>query len=413
MSSPCAAEIQSGDDVFAGASITPKILRVIESLKEARSIAAFREACKPLGLGTDRRFIHLELDIVNRCNIRCIMCYHSLPETRVRVVFLDPSMFREAAESILPHASHLSLSLGNEPLMSPYFEEILHLAAPFKVPNVNFFTNGLLLNNEKIAAIIATGVTQVCISIDGATRSSYNAIRRGGEFRDLLSNVEKLISMRDQALSRTPLVRFDIVMMRRNIRELPDIVHLASDIGCDQVSMRHLVSFSGLGMEKESLIHAKLLSDRMLRRALEAALEHGIEVQSHPGYFNEPTLTQKAKVALRGLAKGRLKSPVDSIPEGKASPHANLPTPYCPFPFFHVSMGPGGHVLPCPHSHGEAPYGEISKQTPLDQIWLNGKFARLRRRILLRDPPVMCRRCPYLADKYPEIKAFFDTRDHR
>jgi hypothetical protein len=75
-------------------------------------------------------------------------------------------------------------------------------------------------------------------------------------------------------------------------------------------------------------------------------------------------------------------------------------------------MGPGGHVLPCPHSHGEAPYGELSAEMPLDRIWLGPKFTALRQRILRHDPPDMCRRCPYLADHYPNVSALFATREH-
>ena len=31
-------------------------------------------------LGPDPRFMHLEMDITSRCNIRCVMCYHSFDE---------------------------------------------------------------------------------------------------------------------------------------------------------------------------------------------------------------------------------------------------------------------------------------------------------------------------------------------
>lgn len=63
-------------------------------------------------------------------------------------------------------------------LMSPHFIPILETAAGFNVEHVNFFTNGLLLDDEKIDAILENGVTQVRFSIDGATASTYNSIRK-------------------------------------------------------------------------------------------------------------------------------------------------------------------------------------------------------------------------------------------
>ncbi|MBV9300673.1 MAG: radical SAM protein [Acidobacteriaceae bacterium] len=342
------------------------------------------------------------------------MCFHSFESTRrARTVHLSPDDFASVASRVLPHAYHLSLSLGNEPLMSPHFVEILRLASGYKVPNVNFFTNGLLLNDNKIDAIIQSGVTQLCISIDGATAATYNAIRRDGDFDHLIHNVKRFIARRNAMQSATPRVRFDFVLMKRNIHELPDLVKLAAQLGVQQLAFRHLVSFEGLNMEQESLQLERALSDRCLRAALKKAAKLGLEVQTRPEFFNaKKSRLQFLKAPLlhasRLLQRGR-GTPGSHAPDaGSRTPF--VPTPYCPFPFFHISMGPGGHILPCPHAHGEAPYGQVSAETPIDQIWLNSKFMALRRRILQHDPPEMCRRCPYLADKYPNIAELFATR---
>ena len=65
---------------------------VVEALAQCRSLDDFRAARAPLGLHNQApRFLHLELDIVNRCNIRCLMCYHSLESTRQRATrYLSP-----------------------------------------------------------------------------------------------------------------------------------------------------------------------------------------------------------------------------------------------------------------------------------------------------------------------------------
>jgi MoaA/NifB/PqqE/SkfB family radical SAM enzyme len=355
-----------------------------------RSLDEMYDRYAPLGLYASRRFVQLELDITNRCNIRCVMCYHSLESTRrATTEHMTPETFAFAAARLLPHAHRLTLSLGSEPLMSPHFVPILRLAARYGVEHVNFFTNGLLLDTRNIDAIIEHGVTQVCVSIDGATPGTYNYIRRDGDFHALISNVEQLIARRNARRSATPAVRFDIVMMQRNVHELEDLVRLAARLGVAQLSFRHLVSFEGLGMEAESLHHTKALSNYWLDRALAAASSLGLDVQSHPALFV--------------LADEHTARPA-------VAATAFIPTPYCPFPFFHVSMGSRGHLLPCPHSHGEAPYGQITADTPADVVWLGAQFTELRGRILRHDPPNMCRRCPFLSDRYPDATEFFATR---
>jgi MoaA/NifB/PqqE/SkfB family radical SAM enzyme len=351
---------------------------------------AFYARTRPLGVHASRRFLHLELDLINRCNLRCVMCYHSQEHARrARTTHMMPEMFAAIAERLLPHCSHLSLSLGNEPLMSPYFADVLTIAAPYGVPNVNFFTNALLLDAAKIDSILAGGVTQVCVSIDGASPAIYDGIRRGGEFDTVVANVDRLVQSRESAGASLPVVRFDVVMMQRNVHELPDLVRLASRLGVGQICFQHVIAFDGLDMERESLRYTRALSNFWLDRALTLARELAVHVTQHPAFFELDPASASA----------------DAAP---AAPFT--PTPYCTYPFFHVSISPGGFVLPCPYSHGEAPWGQVSKKTPADLIWLSAPFVALRRRILAHDPPAMCRRCPSLANRYPDVAALFATR---
>jgi MoaA/NifB/PqqE/SkfB family radical SAM enzyme len=273
--------------------------------------------------------------------------------------------------------------------MSPHFIPILEIAAGFNVEHVNFFTNGLLLDDEKIDAILENGVTQVCISIDGATAATYNSIRRGGDFDRLLSSVENLIRKRDLNKSDLPHIRFDMVLMCRNIHEIVELVNLAASLGVSQLNFAHLISFQGLGMEKESLKNEKAISNHWLAKGLARADALGLDVQFHPAPFD-------------------LSKPATDTASPDTVPY--MPTPFCPYPFFHVSMGPACYILPCPFSHGQPPYGVLSDELSFEHIWLGPKFMKLRQRILDHDPPGTCRQCSFLANQYPGVDQLFATR---
>lgn len=350
----------------------------------------FYDATRPLGIHASARFLHLELDIINRCNLRCVMCFHSQEHARrARTTHMSPERFAAIAERLLPFCSHLSLSMGNEPLMSPHFIDILATASPYSVPHVNFFTNGLLLDERKSDAILTHGVTLMCISIDGASSTVYNSIRRDGDFDALVANVIRFVDRRRALGAERPVLRFDVVMMQRNVHELPDIVQLAAQLGVAEICFQHVIAFEGLDMERESLLHTKALSNFWLDRALARAQQLGIEVTNHPAFF-------------------RLEPRDESATDAPQTPF--VPTPYCTYPFFHVAIGPGGHMLPCPYSHGQAPFGVVSDDEPADLLWLGSHFAELRRRILQHDPPPMCRRCPSLANRFPDIASLFASR---
>lgn len=377
-----------------------------EAVTTCRSLDDFHALMSAHGvLAAEPRFMHLELDITNKCNLRCVMCYHSFEATRrLPTVNMAPEDFGAIADAVLPRAGRLSLSLGNEPLMSPHFIPVLRLAAKHRVPEVNFFTNGFLLDEAKIEAIIECGVTQVCVSLDGATAPTYNAIRRNSDFDRVVGNVARLIARRNELGSRTPRVRFDFVMMQRNVHEAEAIVHLASRLGVQEMNFCHLVSYEGLDMEGESLKHTKALCNYWLLRALDAANRAGIPVPFHPQLFDLELPKEPDRIAAD--------VPVPAPPADSPAVQGPFdPTPYCPYPFFHVSVGPGGHVLPRPFSHGEEPYGRLTADgDTIETIWLGPAFTTLRQRILRHDPPDMCRRCAFLSNRFPNAAHLFAVR---
>jgi len=358
----------------------------------ARSIGELYDALRAGGvLDPDLRFMHVEMDITSRCNIRCVMCYHSFPEfAHSKAVLLPVDTFDRMAAALLPRAHTLTLSLGSEPTTSPYFIPILRKAAAHRVPNLSFFTNATLFNDEMVAAILETGVTEVCVSIDGATAATYESIRRGARFQEVIGNVRRLIHARTARGRREPRVRFDVVMMKRNVHELAAIVELAASLGVDAINFFHMVTYDGLGTESQSLRWHQDLSDLWLGRAVARAAQLRLPIAARPSLFEDD---RRAPAA------------------GPESPCA--PTPYCMYPFFHVSINSGGHVLPCPFAHGEAPFGTLTPDTPFEAIWFGARFSELRRRILNHDPPDMCRRCSYLASRYPNDPALFAPRDVR
>lgn len=363
---------------------------LVARLPSVRNLAEFhRLLFTHKVVGPEQRFMDFEIDVSNKCNIRCKMCYFSFDNAfYAKPAYLSPSAFSSFAESVLPHAKAVMLSLGSEPLTSPHFASILRLAARYEVPELGFYTNGLLMNDRVVDAILENGVTLVAVSVDGATKKTFEAIRRGADFDLVLRNVRKLVGRRVESGGSIPRVRFGVVMMQQNIEELADIVTLAWRLGVEELNFFHAVVYEGLDMESQSLVHHKALSNECLARALARAQELGVTIVHNPSPFS-------------------LNAPSASIARSRA---ALRHVPYCRFPFFHVSANANGQVLPCPFSHGEAAFGIVTPEIPFERIWLGSRFNELRRRILTNDPPDMCRRCSFLASSYPDLADLFEAR---
>ena len=248
----------------------------------------------------DERSITVLVDVSNKCNIRCRMCYFHFDSVFHRKSeFLSPESFRSIAERLFPRAHTVYLSAGNEPLTSPHFAELLRIAAPYQVPDLKFLTNALLVTPEIAEAIVISGVHQVHISIDGATEETYERIRVGGKFARLKQGVRLLSEARARHGSQTPHLQFNITLMRSNLQELTGFVDLAQELGVTRIAARHLIPYEGLDIEDETLDHIKPEANRRFGEFLEYAARSGqVSVVNWPDFFNlEGDAPQHAGVA--------------------------------------------------------------------------------------------------------------------
>lgn len=133
----------------------------------------------PLLKSPDPSLRYLELQITDRCNLRCAHCYiedgsHELPV--------------EKAERVLREFESLQglrvLITGGEPLVHSRFNEINGILPEFSFRKV-LFTNGILLNRETLEDL---NVHEVQISIDGL-QSAHDSLRGRGTFRAALAAI--------------------------------------------------------------------------------------------------------------------------------------------------------------------------------------------------------------------------------
>jgi MoaA/NifB/PqqE/SkfB family radical SAM enzyme len=292
--------MQSVQPTDAGTETGRRTTVIINRLRTSGRVC--RRALEPLASQwiPFRRPANLEVfvDITNRCNLRCVMCHFAYDHVRRRRAHhMDPAFFRTIATQLRPHTRKITLSAACEPTVSPHFSEILRICGRLGFPEIGFLTNGHRLSDAIITSILDSAVTQVAISLHGATSSTYSSIHRGGSLQKVLQNAARLLQARGRPAPGKPRVGFHVTLMRRNIRELPDIVRLAAELGVDFISMRHLVPFQGLGLEPELLSHIPEEANAWIQRALELAHQQGIIVPTCPDYFPAAPADSRAQVA--------------------------------------------------------------------------------------------------------------------
>lgn len=150
--------------------------------------------------------------LTTKCNLECIMCHR----VRVRKQTVPFDAIKKIYD-LLPYVTWINWQ-GGEVFLVDYFKQLFLKIRNYRHIYQTILTNGLLIDDEW-AKILAESNTGVTYSIDAVTKQTYEKIRRGARFDDLLKSCGRISKYREKYNSSTPL-EITAVVMRSNYREL-------------------------------------------------------------------------------------------------------------------------------------------------------------------------------------------------
>lgn len=182
-----------------------ELLRI--KFPDARSIgwAAWNEAMFRTRKSRGGRLTTLNVEITNRCNLRCVYCPVNRDLARPKTempfeAFVDLLDRSPTVETLLPFQ-------WGEPLLHPRWADMLRAA---KARGIRTFltTNGTFLGPAERRAILDSGVVRLTVSVDGD--DAIHRRTRGVELAPIRERVGALRRERDAAGSR---LRIDVSMV--------------------------------------------------------------------------------------------------------------------------------------------------------------------------------------------------------
>jgi len=179
------------------------------------------------------------------------MCPHSIDNFEMKKGFFDYKLYKKIVkESAQKGLSSLKLNIRGEPLLHRRLVDMVAFAKENGILEVMFNTNGLLLTPQKTRDLVEAGLDYLIVSIDGATKETYERIRVGGNFNVLKRNLEYFIQYREEKRLNKPLIRLQFVEMQENTHEVEQYLAMWHDkvdvMTCNRYSNR------GCGAERKA-----------------------------------------------------------------------------------------------------------------------------------------------------------------
>jgi len=329
----------------------------------------------------------VDLEITNRCNLRCKYCSHFTSEGDVDQD-LPTSEWLEFFEELNRCAVMDVCFQGGEPFIREDFKELVEGIVRNRM-RFSVLSNGTLITDETAEFLASTGrCNSVQVSIDGSVETTHDAFRGKGNFLKAVSGLKILMK---HGLPST--VR--VTIHRKNVRELEEIsAFLLEEIGLPGFSTN---SASHLGLCRQNAEQVQLTAEE---RSL--AMETLLRLTKK---YNGRISAQAGPLA---EARGWLRMK-DALEKGLSDlPNCGYLTGCGGF-MSKLAIRADGVIIPC----GLLPSMELGRinKDDLKDVWQNHpELNRFRER---RNIPLSnfeyCRDCPYINYCTGNCPALADT----
>jgi MoaA/NifB/PqqE/SkfB family radical SAM enzyme len=299
----------------------------------------------------------IQIECTTRCNLKCTFCELSFWSEKPDDLRFDN--IRKMVEH-LPKLKRIDLTGIGESLMNRDFFQIVEFLKTRHL-YVTLNDNFTLLTERLARRIVELEVDQIFLSLDGATKQTYEPIRVGANFDKVISNTRRLIEIKHELKKKRPEVKINTVVCLTNYHELPAIVELANDLGIGMVQFVNVITFDST--TDLDTIRVRHEVQQSLAEALQRGRQLGVRVKME--LFDK------------------------------------LPVQQCDFPWRRNFVTYDGYVHPCCYTtqtgdrkaqNGRS-FGNLLGHSFQD-LWNGESYSEFRRKMQLGILPNTCEHCP-------------------
>src|SRR3989338_3463854 len=194
----------------------------------------------------------LQIENGNICNLRCTMCALNVMKRKKGMLTLEK--YKEIFNTIKP--AYVNLTGYSEMVLNSDIYEIIKYSKS-KGAFTKIDSNATLTTEEKAKKIIESGLDLLSVSVDGATKETYEKIRVPAKFEVVINNLRNLVKIRNEVKGKLQ-IHMAFVSQVGNIHELPLIIKLADEIGVDQINSAFVTEYDIKEYRKNKLDNVQI-----------------------------------------------------------------------------------------------------------------------------------------------------------
>lgn len=290
------------------------------------------------------------IDPCTVCNLRCPFCGvgKGIAAHEKRLMQFDE--FKRAVDLVGEYLLEASIFQYGEPLFNSDIYRMIAYAKKYYI-YTRVSTNLNVLVPENAEKLVASGLDNLIVCVDGASQETYSQYRVGGNYEQVLHNLELVLEAKKKLQSKTPIVAWQFLLFRHNEHEIETARALSNKMGVDQFLM-------------------------------------------FPAYVppENPDWVPSEDIRIK---YGFLRSDACSI---KPEPAINQKSSMCKWLWTHLVVSSNGTLTPCCRTSESIPEaGSMFDAETFDDVW-NSQGLRSARRFFIsgqrQEPRTVCETCP-------------------
>ena len=295
--------------------------------------------------------VHLIIEPTNRCNLNCIMCNRQVMTRPIADMDID-TYKKIVDEGVKNYIYSISLYALGEPMLHPDIYEMIEYAKRKKI-FIRLSTNGHFFNNkDNIKRLILSGLDDLIIALDGASKETLSKYRIGAHFETIINGIKSVVEEKKKLGALLPFIELQFIIMKHNEHEVDKMKKIAEEIGVDKLTLKTVT------LEIENS-----------RKELEK-MEQFLPAREEYGRYAKSEKELKIKKTLKNNC---IRLWLSSV------------------------INWNGDVVPCCYdAEGIFTFGNAFEK-PFKKIWLNDKYAKFRETISKsknKKSFKMCSNCP-------------------
>lgn len=182
------------------------------------------------------------LDPANGCQLGCATCANTFNAEFSESLFhpwpagvMKPDLFQKFIDEVAPTAFAGHFYNKHEPFLNKRTPDFVAKAADWRVETL--ISSNFSFPKLDVEAIVASGLRELMLAIDGVTQETYVRYRRGGEVGLVFDNVRRLVAARRKLNMTTPYLRWQFLTFEHNVHEVPAAIEQARALGFDEFNL--------------------------------------------------------------------------------------------------------------------------------------------------------------------------------